>query len=117
MDPRPGRPAAADGQTRGPRPVPMLLAAEPVAQLETSGWSIFIDRPRFDNVAVEQVALDYLERGWLAAPGAGNLAHSAAAETRVFTRGAELCIVTLATDSDADLLVSACHLRASEVPS
>ncbi len=112
----PGRMLAATGKPEPPRPVPTLPAAEQVAHLDTSGWSIFVDRPRFAEVAVEQAALGYLDRGWSAPPGSGTAAAEDAPETRVFVRGLELCIVTLKNDHDEDLLITACQLRASEEP-
>jgi hypothetical protein len=106
---------------RQPRtfPVPGLPGATEVVHLESSGLSIFVDRPHSASTALEELHLALSIQGWRVAGGEGLQLPPDSPPTRVFVRGAEVYVAALEAPNDfPPLLVSAYsrHGWAPEAP-
>ncbi len=88
-------------------PIPLLAGATELLKLTSEGTSVFIDRPRFADTALDELQLELMSRGWWPLIPPGHEPPPEAPPARILVRGPELCIATVRTDGEEELLISA----------
>jgi len=87
-------------------PIPLLAGATELLKLTAEGTSVFIDRPRFADTALDELQLELMSRGWWPVIPPGREPPEGP-PARILVRGRELCIATVRTGGEEELLISA----------